>query len=311
MLTAVLQLPVRIGPFEVVEHVSTGGMAEVYRGVHRGLEDFERNVAVKLILPHLAEDPEFIQMFQQEANLAARLHHSKICQIFQLGRFRETYFMTMEYVHGRDAGRIYDRSEELGTRVPVGALCSILADACEALDYAHLKRGDDGALLNLIHRDVSPANVLVSFEGTAKLIDFGLAKAATSSHLTRAGQIKGKLAYLSPEQLMGKPLDGRSDIYALGIVAWELATGRRLFKRESDVATFEAVRTRQVPSIRSFRPDFRPELDAVILRSLATAPDERLDSAEDVRREVLRHVYSQPTRWHHADVANWLSMLFS
>ncbi len=306
-----LDLPTQIGPFEVVEHVRTGGMAHVYRGVQRGLDGFERSVAVKLILPHLAENPEFVQMFHQEANLAAQLQHARICQIFQLGRFRDTYFMAMEYVHGKDAGLIYDRSAQLSVPIPVGALCSIIIDACEALDYAHLKRDDHDEPLRLIHRDVSPANILVSFEGAAKLIDFGLAKAASSSHLTRAGQIKGKLPYLSPEQLLAEPLDGRSDLYSLGVVMWELATGHRLFKRDSEVATFEAVRQREIPAIRRFRPEFPPEMETVILGALQPSPSERFDSADDMRTETLRYIYGQPKRWRHSDVANWLSMLFS
>jgi serine/threonine protein kinase len=307
----VLDLPTRIGPYEVVEHVNTGGMAHVYRAVRRGVTDFKRDVALKLILPHLAQDPEFIQMFQQEAKLAAQLHHSKICQIFMLDRFEDTYFMAMEYIHGRDTGAIYGRSNQLGAAVPIGALCAIILDVCEALDYAHHKLGADDAPLNLIHRDVSPANVLVGFEGATKLIDFGLAKAASSAHLTRAGQIKGKLAYLSPEQLVAGPLDGRSDLYAFGIVLWELATGRRLFKRDSDVATFEAVRAREIPGIRGIRPDIPEQIERVILRALQVDPDERYEFADDMRRDVLQYMYSQPTRWHQSDVAKWMSLLFS
>jgi len=271
-------------------------MAEVFHASRPGVDGFELPVAVKRILPHLLETKDFAEMFQQEANVAACLHHGNICQVYSLGRDKETLYMALEYVDGKDLKSIFDRLQELGERVPAAEACTIFSAVCEGLDYAHHKLHTDGTPLKLVHRDVSPPNILVSFEGQVKLIDFGLAKINRPSYHTNSGTIKGKLAYLSPEQMMGDKLDGRSDLFALGIVMFELFTGRRMFGRDSDVATLRAVKEGVIPSLREFRPDAPVELEQVMLRALAREPEDRYQSAGSMGEAIRRVAYTKG--WH-------------
>ena len=229
------------GKYQLLRKLATGGMAEVWLAQQTGIEDFRRSVVIKRILPHLAEDAEFVQMFLNEAKIAARFSHPNIAQIFDLGRENGSYFIAMEYVHGEDLGRIMRKAWSAGQWLTKPLALRIIAEACQGLFYAH-ERVDEstGRPLRVVHRDVSPQNILVSFEGSVKLVDFGIAKAADQASLTRSGAIKGKFAYMSPEQASGKPLDHRSDIFALGLVLYELLTGVRPIKRENDLATLQA-----------------------------------------------------------------------
>lgn len=305
-----MDLPATIGPYTVTEQIGAGGMAEVYKGVIQGVDGFERPVAVKRILPHLSADKEFAEMFQQEAELAVQLSHGNIVQIYKLGRHEGTFFMAMEFVDGRDLRGILDRLRQRDEQMPVSHACTILADACEGLDYAHRKQGKQGEPLNIIHRDITPRNVLVSFEGQVKVIDFGLAKAATSSNRTSAGTIKGKLAYLSPEQLRGEKLDARSDVFAAGILLFELLTNTRLFGRDTDIDTFKAVRECKIPSVKRIRTAIPSELETLLFRALAPNRDDRFESAGTMRQHLQAVMYNNRLRCNARVLGDWMEWLF-
>jgi len=236
-----LKKPVPFGKYYLLERINVGGMAEVFKAKTFGVEGFERLLAVKRILPNIAEDEEFITMFIDEAKIAVQLQHANIAQIFDLGKVDDSYFIALEYVNGRDLRSIFDRMRSRGEALPIALACHVMMQVCEGLDYAHNKRDGQGRELHLIHRDISPQNVLIGYDGEVKLIDFGIAKAAGKASTTQAGILKGKFGYMSPEQVRGLPIDKRSDIFAVGIVLYELLTGERLFVGETDFSTLEKV----------------------------------------------------------------------
>ncbi|MGB9599635.1 MAG: serine/threonine protein kinase, partial [Myxococcota bacterium] len=221
-------------------------MAEVFKAKAYGVEGFEKLVAIKRILPNIAEDEEFITMFIDEAKIAVQLNHANIAQIFDLGKIEDTYFIALEYVYGKDLRAIFERLRKRGEIMPIPVACYIITQVCEGLDYAHRKKDSMGRDLNIVHRDVSPQNILVAYEGDVKVIDFGIAKAANKASKTQAGILKGKFGYMSPEQVRGLPLDRRSDIFSLGIIFYEILTGERLFVGESDFSTLEKVRNVEI-----------------------------------------------------------------
>ncbi|HEY8375982.1 MAG TPA: serine/threonine-protein kinase [Nannocystis sp.] len=303
-------LPQKIGPYQVLERISAGGMAEVYKAKLTGADSFERFVAIKRILPHIARDPSFQAMFQAEAKLAVQLQHGNIAQIYQLGREGDAFYIALEYVEGRDVGAVLDLHQRSGRGLPLAQACYIITRCAEGLDYAHNKRSDDGKPLNIIHRDISPPNILISYEGEVKLIDFGLAKAASSSIQTQAGIIKGKLAYMSPEQVRGAPLDARSDVFALGIVFWELLTGKRLFRRDSDIETFESVRQCKIPRPSEINPAIPPALEGILLRALARNLDERYPSAAALVADLREFTFKANVRYRGDQLGAWMRKIF-
>jgi serine/threonine protein kinase len=216
-------------------------MAQIYLARQLGPEGFEKLLVVKRILPHLAENEDFISMFLDEARIAARLSHPNIVQIFDLGAQDDSYFIAMEYIHGEDVRRVSKQAEQAGEPIPIPLICRVIIEACAGLDYAHKRVDTAGKPLNIVHRDISPQNILVSFEGGVKIVDFGIAKAADQATVTRSGVLKGKYSYMSPEQAAGQEVDSRTDVFALGIVLYELLTGTRLFKRATDIQTLNAV----------------------------------------------------------------------
>jgi serine/threonine protein kinase len=262
-------------------------------------------------LPHIARDPNFIAMFQAEAKLAVQLQHGNICQIYQLGRHEDSFYIALEFVDGRDIGAILDLHQKQGRGIPLPQACYIISRACEGLDYAHNKKGNDGQPLNIIHRDVSPPNLLISYEGEVKLIDFGLAKAVGSSVQTQAGIIKGKLAYMSPEQVRGSALDHRSDVFALGIVFFELLTARRLFRRDSDLETFDAVRQCRVPRPSEINPGIPDALEQILLKSLARNVDDRYQSASAMNEAIQEFVLSNRMTFRGDQLGEWMRKLFA
>ena len=239
----VLAKPIPFGDYFLLEKLNTGGMAEVYKAKTFGVEGFERIVAVKKILPSIAEDKEFISMFIDEAKIAGQLTHANIAQIFDLGNINDEYYIALEYVPGHDLRVIFDRCVRTGRKLDIGMVCFVVSKICEGLDYAHNKKDANGEPMNIIHRDISPQNILLSYDGECKLIDFGIAKATNKSSATQVGILKGKFSYMSPEQVSGKAnIDRRSDIFALGIVLFELLTLKRLFLGQSDFETLEKIR---------------------------------------------------------------------
>ena len=267
----------------------------------QGPAGFERVFVVKRILPHLSDDPTFTKMFIEEAKMSARLNHANIVQVFELGSVDNEYFISMEYMRGRD---LAETMRTLWARVgpPRPELVAYVGrEMCRALDYAHNLRGDDGKLIGMIHRDVSPSNVMLSFEGSVKLLDFGIAKALGgegSDEGTQKGTLKGKFAYMAPEQTRGNDVDSRIDIFATGIVLHEILTGRRLFKGENDLQTVEKVRQCDVPPPSLQNPLCPPELDAIVLQALSKNPDHRFqDGGEmaDALDDIVHAARFQPT----------------
>ena len=258
------QQPAKFGKYLLVERIGVGGMAEVFKAKIFGAEGFERLVAIKRILPHLVEDDDFVKMFIDEAKIAVRLQHPNIVTIHDLGKAEGTLYIAMEFVAGKDLRALYDYEKERAGRTPIGIACHVVMKMCEALHHAHFATGPRGEPLQVIHRDVSPQNVLLGFDGEVKVADFGLAKARGRMVQTQAGVVKGKLAYMSPEQLRGEEIDHRVDVFGLGIVLFELLSGERLFLGPSDMETLRRVYEAKVPPMQPLNPEVPPELEAIV-----------------------------------------------
>jgi eukaryotic-like serine/threonine-protein kinase len=305
-----LMKPIPFGKYYLLHRVDTGGMAEVFRAKAFGVEGFERIVAVKRILPNIAADTDFITMFIDEAKLAVQLTHANIAQIFDLGRVGDSYFIALEYVHGKDLRAVFDHVRDRGGRLPVELVCYVIMKICEGLDYAHEKRDPSGRPLQLVHRDVSPQNMLISFEGDVKLIDFGIAKAANNSIRTRTGILKGKFGYLSPEQVLGHEIDRRSDVFGVGIVLYELLTGERLFVADSEFDTIEKVRKGEVPSPRQLNPSLPRELARIVMRALARDRENRYQSALELHDALQSFLHSRGAPFHRKELSAWMLSQF-
>ncbi len=293
-----MQQPVPFGKYILLERISVGGMAEVFKAKSFGVKGFAKIIAIKKILPQLAEDVHFVDMFVNEAKTSVQLTHANICQIFDLGREGNDHYIAMEYISGKDLLSLHNYFRRTRVRMPVHLVTYIAARMCEGLDYAHRRKGPDGEPLGIVHRDISPQNVIVSYDGGVKIIDFGIAKARTRNYQeTQAGVLKGKFGYMSPEQIEGtREIDHRSDIFAIGTVVHELLTGRRLFLGDSDFATLEMVRNAEVQAASVTNPEVPPELDAILFRALARDPDERYAWASDMADELnmLGHQLAKP-----------------
>jgi len=306
-----LNQPIPFGKYFLLERINMGGMAEVFRAKAYGVEGFERLVAVKRILPSISEDKDFIRMFIDEAKIAVQLSHANIAQVFDLGRVGGSYYIALEHVHGRDLRALYDRCREGGEPMPVAQACFIVMQMCEGLDYAHNRKNDGGEELGLVHRDVSPQNVLVSFEGEVKVIDFGIAKAAGRCSRTQAGILKGKFAYMSPEQVRGHEIDRRSDVFSTGIVLYEMLTGRRLFIGESDFSTLEKVRKAKIDSPSLVNENVPEELSRIVLKSLARETEDRYESAMELHDDLQRFVFSSGLFFSRKELSLWMKDRFS
>jgi serine/threonine protein kinase len=286
--SAVGQRPeaVRLGSYEILRQLARGGMAELFLARSIGPESFEKLVVLKKILPRFAENPKFVRLFLDEARLAAALDHPHIAHVYDLGKVDSSYFFTMEYIHGQDLHAVVKRTARAGKRIPIAHAVQIAHAVASALHYAHERRAPDGSLLGIVHRDVSPSNVLISYDGSIKLVDFGVAKAATSTVKTRTGTLKGKISYMSPEQAKGSPIDRRSDVFALGTVLWELVTSQRLFKAENDLATIQRIINSETTPPTELRPDCPPELETIILKALAVDVGERYQTCEELQLDL-------------------------
>lgn len=283
-----MKKPTLFGKYLLLERINVGGMAEVFTAKAFGVEGFERILAIKKILPTMAEDDEFITMFIDEARISVQLNHANIVHIHELGKHEDTYFIAMEYVPGRDLRTLLERYRRRKEIMPTAQAVFLASKICEGLDYAHRKKDARGQDLNIIHRDISPQNILISYEGEVKLIDFGIAKAANRSQKTQAGILKGKFAYMSPEQVRGLPIDRRSDIFALGVILYEMLTGERLFVGESDFSTLEKVRNADVPAPRQFNPNIPAGLEKVLMKALSGEADTRYQWGSDLQEDLMR-----------------------
>jgi serine/threonine protein kinase len=272
--------------YAILAKLATGGMAELFLARTASSAGVERYVVLKRVLPQRAHDRHFIEMFLDEARLAAQLQHPNIAQVFDTGKLGDSYFFSMEYVHGETLRELAHRAQELGEAIPLGCVLTIAASAAAGLHHAHERLGLDGTPLGIVHRDVSPSNLMVSFEGNVKLVDFGVAKTTDSSVETQTGTVKGKISYLSPEQCRGRVADRRSDLFSLGIVIWELLVGDRLYKRDSDFEAMETIVHRKPVAPSQLRPEVPAELDAIVMKLLAKAPGDRYQTADELADEL-------------------------
>jgi serine/threonine-protein kinase len=272
--------------YRVLDKIASGGMAEVFRAESAGLEGFKKIVAIKRVLPHLSEKKQFIGMFLDEARVSAQLSHSNCVQVFDIGVGDDTYFIVMEYVDGADLKAVIEHHKRLGRSIPTEEACLICVRLCEGLAYAHELIDGRGESLHIVHRDMSPPNVLLTRHGEVKIVDFGLAKANSQLERSEPGIIKGKFSYLSPEAALGQGVDHRTDIFAVGIILWEMLAGRRLFLGETDLETVRQVQAARIPPIRQFNPTVTPELEKVILRALAREVGERYQTARELGHDL-------------------------
>jgi len=297
------------GPYRLVEKIAVGGMAEVFRALRSGVAGFEKVVAVKRILPHLSYNREFVEMFIDEAKMVAGLQHPNVVQIFDLGRIGGTYYIAMEYVDGGDLRTILKRLRERGLRMPLDLATLIASRLAAALDHAHKKKDAEGLPMRIVHRDVSPQNILISFDGEVKLTDFGIAKAATKASVTEKGALRGKLMYMSPEQAWGRAMDHRSDIYSLGIVLYEMLADQRPFQGSSEMSLLERVRQGSVTPPSELVPGIPGRLERLVMKAMQKEPEERYRDAGLLRQE-LEDLRSELGTADEKELGRFLRVLF-
>ena len=290
--------------------LDSGGMAEVYVAEAESMAGFKKKVAIKRILPDLLKDERFVRMFLDEARLSLHLNHANIVQVFDIGKSSSTYFIVMEFVEGVNLKKLLQHYAAKRHVLPVHMVVWVLNEVLKGLDYAHsLRDPETGHNLGIVHRDISPPNILVSWNGEVKLVDFGLAKATTQLETTDPGVVKGKFSYLSPEAASGQEVDARADIFAVGILAYEMLTGRRLFLGESDYKTVEQVRAAEVPPIGTQNPEVTPELEGIIRRALARDPRDRYQLASEFADDLLAFLFSRSLKVSARDLTAILQEL--
>ncbi|XXF80291.1 serine/threonine-protein kinase [Myxococcaceae bacterium GXIMD 01537] len=301
----------RFGKYRLVDRLAVGGMAEIFLAFQADSEGYEKPVVIKRIRPHLTKEASFVKLFLNEARLAAQLNHPNIVQIYDLGKLGESYFIAMEYIFGRDMRRILPKSEGLGIPFPLVYALKIASSALAGLHYAHTKVDWSGNPLNIVHRDVSPENIFVAFDGTVKVLDFGIAKANNlPTGETRAGELRGKLSYMSPEQCLGKPVDCRSDVFSLGVTLYEWLTGFKLFTGESEIAVMRNIAEGKIYAPSYFKADIPGPVEAILMRALERDRDRRYQSAAEMQEAIdtfLNAYEFTPTPLH---LSNFLKQLF-
>ena len=307
----VADAPIVAGKYQLLRQLGAGGMAEVYLAKQVGIDGFEKLVVVKRILPSLSGNKDFITMFLDEARTAADLRHANVVNIFEVGEDDGNHYMAMEYLHGQDIRSIQRKVAAGPKKIPLQHSCQIALDAASGLFYAHQKTDLRGDPLRIIHRDVSPQNILVTYDGATKIVDFGIAKAATQDAATATGIIKGKYTYMSPEQATGEPIDPRSDQYALGIVFWEMLTMRRLFKRDSVSKTLQAIMDGDIPSPRVYAPDLPVALEQIVMRALSSNAANRFPNCQDFVLALEDFLAREGIAHSPARLSQYLKELFS
>jgi serine/threonine protein kinase len=300
----------RFGKYSLLNRIAVGGMAEIFLARQEGLEGFEKTICIKRIRPHLSSQPNFVRMFLNEAKLAAQLNHPNIVQIYDLGRINDSYFIAMEYISGRDMSRIIPKAEKAGIPFPMIYALRIASNVCEGLFYAHTKTDAYGNPLHVVHRDVTPENILVGFNGTVKIVDFGIAKANTQIEQTRAGEIKGKLSYMSPEQAMGAQLDARSDIFALGSVVYEWITGYKLFTGENEMAILKSIIDGKIYPPSYFKEDVPEAVERILMKALEKDKEKRYQSAWEMQFEIDTYLASSEFTPSNIHLSNFLKQIF-
>jgi len=304
--------PEEFGPYLVYEQLGSGGMATVHRAVTRGIEGFQKQVALKRMLPNVAADASLVRSFIREAQLASNLRHANVAQTYDLGKVGKIYFIAMELVRGRNLREILKHCAAVAGFMPLSIALNISCQICDALDYAHNLTNDAGQLLGIIHRDVSPSNIIVGEGGVVKLIDFGIAKATASESMnTMSGTIKGKFSYMAPEYLMGANIDPRADLFALGVIMHELLSNRPLFQGKDDMDTLYRVKDMPIPPPSAVNPSVPPELDSIVLTALARDPDQRWQRANALRQALATEMRRLDLVAHNAQVLEWVDSAFA
>ncbi|MFP4597288.1 MAG: protein kinase domain-containing protein [Persicimonas sp.] len=282
----------QLGRYELIKRIAVGGMGVIYLAKSRGAAGFEKTVIIKKILDHLAEEEEFVTKFCDEGRIVVNLTHGNIVPVFDMGEEDGEYFIAMDYVPGRDLREVLKRVHKRDERVPVPLAVHLVCEACKGLDYAHKKTDDAGRPLHIVHRDISPSNILISREGEVKVIDFGIARAASRAGKTATGRIQGKICYMSPEQAQGKSVDHRSDIFSMGVVLYEMLTGVRPFEATSDLQSLDLVRQCEFEAPSQLNPQIPAELDAIVAKALTRDRDQRYQSVDELHVELLEWLYS-------------------
>ena len=297
------------GKYELLFELGRGGMSRIYLAVIRGPAGFSKLVVIKRLHEDLASEPEFRTMFHEEARLSARLNHPNIVQVNEVGDDGVHFDIEMEYLEGHSLDAIVRRAAKEGG-LPVALHLRILSEALAGLHYAHELQDFEGQPLHLVHRDVSPHNIFVTYDGHVKLVDFGIAKAADSVQHTRTGVLKGKCAYMAPEQLLTLPIDRRIDIYAMGVMLWQVASERKLWKGLSDVEIFQRVASAEIPRPSSVKPDVSVDLEAITMKALARKADDRFATAEELRFAINDYLSASSGRVDERDVSQYVSRMF-
>lgn len=299
------------GKYVLLEKLATGGMAEVHLARSTGANGIGKFFAVKRILPQFSENPEFIEMFKDEAKIVSNLQHSNIVSLYEFGVERSTFFIVIEYLDGRNLRQILNKMKKQGLMLSTEQVLYIIREVAAGLDHAHrCLDKQTGKPLNIIHRDMSPQNIMVSFEGECKIIDFGIAKAETQIETTRAGTLKGKFGYMSPEQAEGQNLDVRTDVFSLGIVLWELLANDRLFVANNEVNTLRKIRDCQIPSLRKINPNINPELERIVMKSLAKDRNFRYQTAAAFQRDINKFMNRSYPDFSPHDFSLFIKNLF-
>ena len=298
----------QMGPYLLRERLATGGMAELFLADYIRQNDFRKTLAVKKVLPHLAESPEFTQMFIREARLAALLQHPNIVQIVDFGKIQDIYFMAMEYIHGKNLGEIM---AAVGKGLAVDQAVHIATKVCLGLRYSHTKKDEEsGKPLGIVHRDISPQNILVSFQGAVKISDFGISKSRSDPSLTRTGIIKGKSSYLSPEQALGRPADHQTDIFAFGIVFYEMLAGRRLYNFASDIEAVRSIPKMKITPIRELRTDIPDDLNDIVMKCLEKEKEKRYQTTQQVLDDLISFRRGLSQTYDESKLSDFMNRFF-
>jgi serine/threonine protein kinase len=303
--------PIEFGKYILLDRIAIGGMAEIFRAKATGVESFEKILAIKRIHPNMSDDKDFIKMFIDEAKIVGQLAHPNIAQIFELGRIEGHHFIAMEFIWGKDLLQLLTKFKRQRAFMNPYQAGFITSRICEALDYAHKKRNAVGEPINIVHRDVSPQNILVSYDGEVKIIDFGIAKARDRSSQTAAGVLKGKFGYMSPEQVRGLPIDHRSDIFAIGTLLYEMLTSKPLFVGNSDLDVLEKVRNVDIPPPRQVNPKIPPQLEKIILKALEKDVDDRYQWGSEMQEDLDKFINSIDPIYSAKRLGDWMQKVFN
>ncbi len=302
--------PVKFGRYSLIQRVNIGGMAEIFKAKTFGVEGFEKTFAIKRILPSIAQDKDFIIMFVDEAKIMAQLQHSNITQVYELGLTNGSYFIAMEFIDGKDLKQLFRKNQEDKKPMDIAQACYIVSQICSGLDYAHRKKDSKGNSLNIIHRDVSPQNIRISYDGDVKILDFGIAKTKIQRSETQTGTLKGKFGYMTPEQISGKEIDRRSDIFAIGIILYELLTGTRLFKGKTDFSILKKILNVTIELPRKRNPNIPIELEKILMKALTVDREKRYEYASDMYNELQKFMILNNYMYSKIDLSNWMKKTY-